>query len=64
MSQLGKSITAYSGLLILSVIWGLAFVAIKEADTELSPVNLALLRWLVASVPFLILLPLIGRPKA
>jgi len=64
MSKLGKSFTAYSGLLVLSVIWGLAFVAIKQAVTELTPVNLALLRWLVASVPFLILLPLIGRPKA
>jgi len=63
MSQPRKSITAYSGLLILSIIWGLAFVAIKEADTELSPVNLALLRWLVASVPFLVLFPIIGRPK-
>ena len=49
--------------MVLSVIWGLAFVAIKQADTELSPVNLALLRWLVASVPFLVLLPIIGRPK-
>jgi len=64
MSQLRKSFTAYSGLLVLSVIWGLAFVAIKQAVTELTPVNLALLRWLVASVPFLILLPIIGRPKA
>ena len=63
MSQLRKSATAYSGLLVLSVIWGLAFVAIKQADTELSPVNLALLRWLVASVPFLVLFPVIGRPK-
>jgi drug/metabolite transporter (DMT)-like permease len=51
------------GLSVLSVIWGLAFVAIKQADFELSPVNLALLRWLVASVLFLLLLPLIGRPK-
>ena len=64
MSQLRKNITAYSGLLVLSVIWGLAFVAIKQAVTELTPVNLALLRWLVASVPFLVLLPIIGRPKA
>jgi len=63
MSQLRKSITAYSGLFVLSIIWGLAFVAIKEADTELSPVNLALLRWLVACVPFLVLFPIIGRPK-
>jgi len=63
MSQLRKSFTAYSGLLVLSVIWGLAFVAIKQAVIDLDPVNLALLRWLVASVPFLILLPIIGRPK-
>jgi len=63
MSQLTKSAAAYSGLIVLCVIWGLAFVAIKEADTELAPVNLALLRWLVASVPFLILLPIIGKPK-
>jgi len=63
MSLLSKSFTAYSGLVVLSLIWGMAFVAIKQADTELSPVNLALLRWLVASVPFLILLPIIGRPK-
>jgi len=48
---------------VLSIIWGIAFVAIKQADIELSPVNLALLRWLVASIPFLILLPIIGRPK-
>jgi drug/metabolite transporter (DMT)-like permease len=64
MSRLRKSATAYSGLVVLSVIWGMAFVAIKQADTELSPVNLALLRWMVASVPFLVLLPIIGRPKA
>jgi len=64
MSKLRKSSTAYSGLLVLSVIWGLAFVAIKQAVTELTPINLALLRWLVASVPFLILLPIIGRPRA
>ena len=50
--------------MVLSVIWGLAFVAIKQVVSELAPVNLALLRWLVASVPFLILLPIIGRPKA
>lgn len=63
MSQPGRNLTAYSGLLVLSIIWGLAFVAIKQVVTELSPANLALLRWLVASVPFLILLPIIGRPK-
>lgn len=45
------------------MIWGLAFVAIRRADQELSPVNLALMRWLLASVLFLVLLPIIGRPK-
>lgn len=54
---------AYSGLAVLSLVWGMAFVAIKQADTELSPVNLALLRWLIAGVPFLMLLPVIGRPR-
>ncbi|HKT21122.1 MAG TPA: DMT family transporter [Nitrososphaerales archaeon] len=58
-----KSATAYSGLIVLSLIWGMAFVAIKVVETELSPVNLALLRWLIAAVPFLILLPIIGRPR-
>jgi drug/metabolite transporter (DMT)-like permease len=58
-----KRLTAYSGLAVLSVIWGVAFVAIRQADKELSPVNLALIRWLIAAVPFLILLPIIGRPR-
>ena len=58
-----KTFTAYSGLVVLSLIWGIAFVAIKEVVTELSPVNLALMRWLIAAVPFLILFPIIGRPK-
>ena len=58
-----KSFTAYSGLIVLSLIWGMAFVAIKAVVTELSPVNLALMRWFVADIPFLLLLPVIGRPK-
>ena len=58
-----KNVTAYSGLAVLGVIWGMAFVAIKAVVTELSPVNLALLRWFIAAVPFLVLLPVIGRPK-
>jgi drug/metabolite transporter (DMT)-like permease len=53
-----------TGLFLLSIIWGMAFVAIKQADTVLSPVNLALLRWLVASMFFLALLPIIGRSKS
>jgi drug/metabolite transporter (DMT)-like permease len=58
-----KRATAYSGLLVLSLIWGMAFVAIRAVVAELSPVNLALLRWFIAAVPFLVLFPIIGRPK-
>jgi len=58
-----KGITAYGGLVVLSLIWGMAFVAIKATVAELSPVNLALMRWLIAAIPFIVLLPLIGRPK-
>jgi drug/metabolite transporter (DMT)-like permease len=50
-------------VVILGVIWGLAFVAIRTADFQLSPVNLTILRWLIASVGFLGLAPLFGRPK-
>jgi len=53
----------YSLVTSLSVIWGLAFVAIRQADSELSPANLTVLRWLIASGGFLILAPLVGRPK-
>lgn len=53
----------YSLVVILSVIWGLAFVAIRRSVLELSPVSLTLLRWLIVSGCFLILAPFIGRPK-
>lgn len=53
------------GLLIpLSIIWGGAFVAIREADFELSSVNLTLLRWFIVSASFLVLYPFIVRPRA
>src|SRR5712692_6927858 len=48
---------------ISGVIWGLAFVAIRTADFQLSPVNLTILRWLIASAGFLILAPFYGKPK-
>ena len=52
------------GLLIpLSVIWGGAFVAIRQADFELSSVNLTLLRWFIVSASFLVLYPFIVRPR-
>ncbi len=53
----------YSLVVSLSVIWGLAFVAIRVADSELSPVNLTILRWLIASGGFLVLASFVGRPK-
>jgi drug/metabolite transporter (DMT)-like permease len=53
----------YSLVAGLSVIWGLAFVAIRVADFELSPVNLTVLRWLIASGGFLVLAPFVGGPK-
>ncbi|HYB44909.1 MAG TPA: DMT family transporter [Nitrososphaerales archaeon] len=62
-SRLRKSVAGYSGLIVLSLIWGMAFVAIKQADSELSPVNLALIRWFIASACYLVLIPLIGRWK-
>jgi drug/metabolite transporter (DMT)-like permease len=50
-------------LVALSIIWGLAFVAIRRADFELSSVNLTLLRWLIVSAGFLALYPFIVKPK-
>src|SRR5438477_2423406 len=50
-------------VVILGVTWGLAFVAIRTADFQLSPVNLTVLRWLIASAGFLALAPFFGRPK-
>lgn len=50
-------------VIILGVIWGLAFVAIRTADFQLSPVNLTIQRWLIASAGFLALAPFFGRPK-
>jgi drug/metabolite transporter (DMT)-like permease len=53
----------YGILIVLSVIWGLAFVAIRVLDTELSFINLTLLRWFVASAGYLTLLPFLGKPR-
>lgn len=48
--------------MLLSVIWGNAFVAIRRADFELSPVNLTLLRWVIVAACFAALYPfLVGR---
>ena len=50
-------------VVILGVTWGLAFVAIRTADFQLSPINLTVLRWLIASAGFLAFAPFFGRPK-
>lgn len=56
-------IVGYLLVVTLSVIWGLAFVAIRRAEFELSPANLTLLRWLIASGGFLLIAPMFGKPK-
>ncbi|MGA2664756.1 MAG: DMT family transporter [Nitrososphaerales archaeon] len=53
----GSRAATYVLLASLSVIWGLGFVAIRVADFGLSPTSLALVRWLIASVGFLAMLP-------
>jgi drug/metabolite transporter (DMT)-like permease len=62
-SSLKSRVFNYSLVLTLSVIWGLAFVAIRRAEFELSAVNLTVLRWLISSGGFLVLAPKFGRPK-
>jgi drug/metabolite transporter (DMT)-like permease len=57
-------VTDYALLLVLSLIWGLAFVAIRELDTQLGFGNLTLLRWLVAAAGYLGLLLFAGKAKA
>ncbi len=56
-------LVAYGLLVSLSLIWGFGFVAIRVADFGLSPISLALLRWLIASAGFLVVLPF-TKPKA
>lgn len=53
----------YGLVVALSIIWGLAFVAIRRAEYELAPQNLTILRWLIASAGFLLVAPAYGRPK-
>ena len=57
------NLRGYTLLIVLSVIWGLAFVAIRRADFELSPVNLTLLRWFIVSLGFLAIYPFVVKPK-
>jgi len=59
-----KLILSEGLVVVLSIIWGLAFVAIRVAVFELGAINLTLLRWIIVSAFFLALAPFIGRPKA
>ncbi len=58
-----QSVRSYGLLITHSVIWGLAFVAIRRADFELSSVNLTLLRWFIVAAAFLVLYPVLVKPK-
>ncbi|MDH2900350.1 MAG: DMT family transporter [archaeon] len=58
-----RHLRSYSLLTVLSIIWGVAFVAIRVADSLLSPVNLALLRWFIAGAGYLTILPFLGKTK-
>ena len=58
-----SQIYGYSLVVTLSVIWGLAFVAIRRAEFELAPTSLTVLRWLIASGGFLVLAPFFGKPQ-
>lgn len=60
-SSIWQHVSKVGILLVLSILWGLAFVAIRSAVTELSPVNLALIRWFLASAGFLVIVPFIGK---
>ena len=61
------SLRPYVLLVVLSVIWGVAFVAIRLAvgppGFELTPVNLTLLRWFIVSAGFLAIYPVVVKPK-
>lgn len=57
------NIRGYAPIVTLSIIWGLAFVAIRRADFELTSINLTLLRWLIVSAGFLLIYPILIKPK-
>ena len=61
------ALRSYGLLIVLSVIWGLAFVAIRRVvgppGFELTSVNLTLLRWFIVSAGFLAIYPVIVKPK-
>lgn len=62
-AKVAKVARKYYLLIVLSVIWGLAFDAISVAVTLLTPVNLTLLRWFIAAAGYLAIYPLFGKTK-
>jgi drug/metabolite transporter (DMT)-like permease len=62
-SRIASQVRTYFLLIVLSVIWGLAFVAISVADNFLSPVNLTLIRWFISAAGYLVIFPLVGKGK-
>ncbi|MDV3293311.1 MAG: DMT family transporter [Nitrososphaerales archaeon] len=58
-----RELRGFGLLIALSAIWGIAFVAIREADFQLSFVGLTLLRWFIVSGAYLVLYPFIVKPK-
>jgi drug/metabolite transporter (DMT)-like permease len=63
LAGVGGIAKSYLLLVVLSVIWGIAFDAISVALTVLSPINLALLRWFVATAGYLAISPFLGKAK-
>ncbi|MDA8055763.1 MAG: DMT family transporter [Thermoplasmatales archaeon] len=61
--SIAKLAETYGALVTLSLIWGLAFVAIKIMEPMVTPINLTLLRWFIAGGAFLVLLPIFGKPR-
>jgi drug/metabolite transporter (DMT)-like permease len=62
-AELRDHARSYFLLIILSIIWGIAFDAISVADKLLSPANLTLLRWFIAAAGYLAILPILGKTK-
>jgi drug/metabolite transporter (DMT)-like permease len=58
-----QQVSSYGILFVLSILWGMAFVAIRIAVFELSPISLTLLRWFVSGAGFLFIAPFIGKSK-
>jgi drug/metabolite transporter (DMT)-like permease len=63
LGKIALQVRTYGLLIVLSIIWGLAFDAISVAVTLLSPLNLALLRWFIAAAGYLVIYPFFGRSK-